>query len=65
MKLGTNLDTLTYHVGRESLRVTDRPGMAPWRERLFSVLSRNATGAATYFSLPADQTVEVGVTVEL
>jgi KUP system potassium uptake protein len=65
MKLGTNLETLTYFVGRESLRVTDLPGMARWRERLFAVLSRNATSAATHFRLPADQTVEIGVTVEL
>jgi len=65
MKLGTDLDTLTYFVGRESLRVTDHPGMARWRERLFTVLSRNATSAATYFHLPAAQTVEIGITVEL
>lgn len=65
MKSGVDLDTVTYFVGRESLRVTKLPGMARWRERLFALLSRNAGNAATYFSLPADQTVEVGITVEL
>jgi KUP system potassium uptake protein len=65
MKTGTDLDTLGYFVGRESLRVTARPGMAQWRERLFAVLSRNATTAATYFRLPAEQTVELGLSIEL
>lgn len=63
--LGTDLDELSYFVGREALRVTARPGMATWRERLFAVLSRNATSAANYFHLPLEQTVEIGINVEL
>jgi KUP system potassium uptake protein len=65
MELGTNLDTLTYFLGRESLQITARPGMARWREHLFALMSRNATSAARYFKLPADQTVELGISVEL
>jgi KUP system potassium uptake protein len=65
MKTGTDLDTIGYFVGRESVRVTARPGMARWRERLFAVLSRNSSTAATYFNLPAEQTVELGISVEL
>ena len=57
--LGTDLKTLTYFLGRESLHVTPRAGMARWRERLFVIMSRNATSAADYFKLPFDQTVEV------
>ena len=41
--LGVDLDALPYFLGRESLRVTARPGMARWREHLYAVLSRNAT----------------------
>lgn len=63
--LGLDLASVTYVLGRESLRVTDRPGMAKWREHLFAFMSRNATPAANYFGLPADQTVEIGVQVEL
>jgi len=55
----------TYFLGSESLVVTDRPGMAIWRERLFTVLSRNATGAANYFGLPSDRTITIGSRVEL
>ncbi len=65
MKLGIDLGTLTYFLGREAVRVTDRPGMARWREKLFAFMSRNTTSAASYFELPLDQTIEVGMTVEL
>ena len=64
-KLGVDLDRLPYFLGRESLRVTARPGMVRWREHLFALMSRNATSAATYFDLPPEQIVEVGLAVEL
>ncbi len=57
--------TVTYLLGRESFTVTDRPGMAKWRERLFRTMSRNATPAANYFRLPIRQTIDIGVQVEL
>ena len=63
--LGDSLDTLCYFVSRESLRVTPRPGMARWREHLFAFMSRNATSSAKYFKLPLDQTIEIGIAVEL
>ena len=47
------------------ITVTERPGMAQWRERLFAMMSRNATPAGNYFQLPLDQTVDLGVHVEL
>ncbi len=64
-KVPVNFATMSYFVGRESLRVTPRPGMARWREHLFAVLSRNAGSAANYFCLPVAQTLELGVGVEL
>jgi KUP system potassium uptake protein len=64
-KLGIDLAGVPYFLGRESLRVTARPGMARWREHLFALMSRNATSAATYFDLPPEQIVEVGLAVEL
>jgi KUP system potassium uptake protein len=64
-RLGIDLRKIPYFLGRESLRVTDRPGMARWREHLFALMSRNATSAAVYFDLPLGQTVEVGLAVEL
>jgi KUP system potassium uptake protein len=63
--LGLDLDTMTYLVGRESVRVTSRPGMAWWREHLYAVMARNATDPASYFRLPPDQVFELGVIVEI
>jgi KUP system potassium uptake protein len=64
-EIGIDVSTVGYFLGRESLRVTRRPGMARWREHLFALMSRNATNAAEYFKLPIDRTVEIGLGVEL
>jgi len=58
------LDTY-YFLGRDTILVTGRPGMARWRERLFAVMSRNTRGAVAYYSIPPDRAVEVGLQVEL
>jgi KUP system potassium uptake protein len=63
--LGLDMHEVTYFLGRESLRVTARPGMAKWREHLFAFMSRNAASAAYRFRLPPDQVFELGVIVEL
>jgi KUP system potassium uptake protein len=60
-----NPDSLSYFIGRESLRVTKRPGMTRWREHLFAFMSRNSGSAAAYFGLPTEQTLELGLGVEL
>ena len=65
MKLGFDLETVTYIVARESVRVPRRPGMARWRKRLFGLLSRNATPPSTYLRLPSDQTLELRIPVVL
>jgi KUP system potassium uptake protein len=56
---------ISYFLGRETLIPSDRPGMALWRERLFTWMSRNAQSATTYFNLPAENVVEIGVQIEL
>jgi KUP system potassium uptake protein len=56
---------VTYFLGAELLRVTERPGMAIWREHLFAALSRNSTPAAIYFNLPLPQTLILGTAIEL
>ena len=64
-RLVPHAGTIAYFLGTEFVAVTDRPGMARWRERLFARLSRNASNAADYFSLPADSTIAIGMRVEL
>ena len=58
-------DETTYFLGRETLLVTDAPGMASWREHLFAFMARNAGRAAGFFRLPPDRIVELGVQVEI
>jgi len=64
-RLGIDPLHTTYFLGAESLVVTEAHGMALWRERLFALMSRNATPAANYFGLPPDRTTTVGMQVEL
>ena len=64
---GVELDEsdVTYFLGRETLIVTDAPGMARWREKLFVLMARNAVRATTFFRLPPERVVELGVQVEI
>jgi KUP system potassium uptake protein len=64
---GLELDEndVTYFLGRETLIVSTNPGMAQWRERLFVLMARNAVRATTYFRLPPERVVELGVQVEI
>jgi KUP system potassium uptake protein len=55
----------SYFLGRETLIPTSRPGMAIWREHLFSWMMRNSSSASGFFSLPANQVIELGAQVEL
>ncbi len=55
----------TYFLGRETLIPSEKPGMALWRERLFSVMHRNARTATSFFCLPPNRVVELGAQIEL
>jgi KUP system potassium uptake protein len=55
----------TYVLGREHLIADPKPPMNIWRARLFAVLSRNATGATTFFHLPPNRVVEMGSQVKI
>jgi KUP system potassium uptake protein len=59
------VEDLTYFLGRETIVVTSHPGMAMWRERLFVLMTRNATRATAFFRLPPERVVELGVQVEM
>ena len=58
-------EDITYFLGRETLIVSKTPGMAMWREHLFALMTRNAVRATTFFRLPPERVVELGVQVEL
>jgi KUP system potassium uptake protein len=56
----------SYFLGRETLIATRRAeGMAIWREMLFSLMSRNARAASSFFRLPPNRVVEMGAQIEI
>jgi KUP system potassium uptake protein len=55
----------SYFLGRETLIPTKRRGMAIWREHVFAWMTRNASSASVFFSLPPNQVIELGAQVEL
>lgn len=63
--LEVNLQDATFFLSRVNSLATPKPGMALWRERLFVFLSRNSQRASSFFHIPAEQVVEIGVVVEI
>ena len=64
---GIHIDDMetSYFLSRDIVIPTIGGGMAPWREKLFASMHRNASGAADFLSLPANRVVELGSKVEL
>jgi KUP system potassium uptake protein len=58
-------DDVTFFLGRETIVVGRRKGMAVWREKLFVLMARNAVRATAFFRLPPERVVELGVQVEM
>jgi KUP system potassium uptake protein len=55
----------TYFLGRETVIASKNSDMMIWREKLFAVMSRNASSATAYFCLPPNRVVELGSQVEI
>jgi KUP system potassium uptake protein len=53
----------TFFASRESLSAREDQGMALWRDKLFLFMSKNATSATEFFSIPGNRLVELGVHV--
>jgi KUP system potassium uptake protein len=59
------MDT-TFFISRETI-VADkrRPGMAPWRDKLFAFMARNALPKTAFFQIPGNRLIELGAQVEI
>jgi len=55
----------SFFLARQTLLPSARPGMAIWREKLFSWMLRNAESAMEFFRLPTNRVVELGSQVEI
>jgi hypothetical protein len=64
---GLELDAsqISVFVGRTNVKPGLRPGMARWRERLYSSLARIATRQTEFFHIPSDRVIELGTPVEI
>jgi KUP system potassium uptake protein len=58
-------DSASFFLGREKLSIGKKPRMARWRCNLFLLMSRNAADASSFFQIPPDRVIEVGVQLEL
>jgi KUP system potassium uptake protein len=54
----------SFFISRMTIVLTDAPGMARWRKRLFVAISRNTSNPVAYFGLPDDRTVVMGSHVD-
>ncbi|HZT54780.1 MAG TPA: potassium transporter Kup [Burkholderiaceae bacterium] len=64
---GFELDPMTtsYFLSRSTVVPTLGGGMAPWREKLFANMHRNAAAAADFLNLPPNRVVELGTKVRI
>ncbi|HEY2744142.1 MAG TPA: KUP/HAK/KT family potassium transporter, partial [Polyangia bacterium] len=64
-KLGLERPDVTFFIGRETFLATDEGEMGRISESLFSFLYKVASSATTYFGLPPDRVMEVGMHIDL
>jgi KUP system potassium uptake protein len=57
--------TTSYFLSRDTIVPTLGEGMAPWREKLFAQMHRNASAAADFLNLPNNAVVELGSKIEI
>jgi len=64
---GMHLETkeASFFLGREKLGISDHPKMSRWRSNLFIFLSKNSMDVSSYFGIPSNQVIEVGVQLDL
>ena len=64
---GCELDPMStsYFLSRDTVVPTIGSGMSQWREKLFSQMHHNASGAADFLKLPNNSVVELGSKIEI
>jgi KUP system potassium uptake protein len=60
-----DLNKTTFFFSRETLVPTRSVTMARWRQWLFALMSRNAQSASSFYRIPANRVVELGMQVEI
>jgi KUP system potassium uptake protein len=60
-----DVSNATYFLSRIKIEPKANGGMAMWRKRMFTYISRNAASRAEYFGLPDERVVSLGGNIEL
>jgi KUP system potassium uptake protein len=61
-----DLSRVIYYTGHETIIASGRrPGLARWREELFTFMHHNAQRPGAYFKIPSAQIMEIGVEFEI
>lgn len=61
-----NMMSTSFFLGRQKLIASKkRPGMAPWRERLFAWMLKSSESAMEFFKLPTNRVVELGSQLQI
>jgi KUP system potassium uptake protein len=60
-----NLHRTTFFLSRETIVPTTSGTMARWRQWLFAVMGRNAQPASSFYRIPANRVVELGMQVQI
>jgi KUP system potassium uptake protein len=63
--LAVDMNDTSFFLSREHLVSTPREGMARWRERLFIRMAMNAESAMSFWRIPPERVIELGLKVEL
>ncbi len=59
------LHKTTFFLSRETIVPTKSGSMPRWRQWLFALMSRNAQSAGSFYRIPANRVVELGMQVEI
>ncbi len=62
-----DIEDTTYYMAHLSLftHAHGRLGMMEWRDKMFVFLSKNARRATSFFQIPPDRVIEIGIQLEL
>ena len=60
-----NLNDTTFFLSREVVAPTRSKAMMRWRQWVFALLSRNAQSANSFYRIPANRVIELGMLIEL
>jgi KUP system potassium uptake protein len=65
MGMVVDFEHITYVIGRDALRLRHPHGPLSIPRRIFAFLSRNQATTLSYFSMPVDRVIEIGMQLEL